>query len=174
MHHSESDTLKQTSTEPYVIGIIVEPDRLTSKHYLINRVLNYITSEATINHREVRILMGLRNPYEQTLARRLITLRHRYSNIYVELLISDNQFDKFSRWAKGISKCNYSDIISYADGYNVLHTYHPADFFRTLTLYVTQFCNEILYGIYHSWHIKLFHAITRSTSIRCISIFLDL
>ena len=91
MHHSESDTLKQTSTEPYVIGIIVEPDRLTCKHYLINRVLNYITSEATINHREVRILMGLRNPYEQTLARRLITLKHRYSNIYVELLISDNQ-----------------------------------------------------------------------------------
>ena len=174
MHHSESDTLKQTSTEPYVIGIIVEPDRLTCKHYLINRVLNYITSEATINHREVRILIGLRNPYEQTLARRLITLRHRYSNIYVELLISDNQFNKFSRWTKGISKCNYSDIISYADGYNVLHTYHPADFFRTLTQYVAQFCNEILYGIYHSWHTKLFHAITRSTSIRCISIFLDL
>ena len=53
MHHSESDTPEQTSTEPYVIGIIVEPDRLTSKHYLINRVLNYITSVATINHREV-------------------------------------------------------------------------------------------------------------------------
>ena len=174
MQHSEPDTIKQTSTEPYVIGIIVEPDRLTSKHYLINRVLNYITSVATIKHREVRILIGLRNPYEQTLARRLITLKHRYSNIYVELLISDNQFDKFSRWAKGIAKCNYSDIIADADGYNVLHTYHPADFFRTLTLYVTQFCNEILYGIYHLWHTKLFHAITRSTSIRCISIFLDL
>lgn len=174
MQYIESTTPTQNSTKPYVIGIIVEPDGLTCKHHLITRVVNYITSKANISHREVRILMGLRNNYEQTLARQLITLKRAYSNIYVELLISDNQFNKFSRGTKGISKCNYSDIIACADGYNVLHTYHPTDFFRTLTQSITQFCDEVLYGIYHSWHTKLFYAITKCTSIKCISIFLDL
>lgn len=174
MQDFELNTSEKDSTEPYVIGIIVEPDRLTHKHHLITRIVNYIASKANINHREVRILMGLRNPYEQTLARQLITLRHTYSNISVELLISNNQFKKFSRWTNGISKCNYSDIIAYADGYNVLHTYHPANFFHTLTQSITQFCDEILYGINYSWCTKFFHAITKGTSIRCIPIFLDL
>ena len=174
MQHSESNFTEQGLTEPYIIGIIVESDRLTRKHHLITRVLNYITSAANNNHRRVRILMGLRNSYELTLARQLITLKHTYSNIYVELLISDNQFNKFCRWTKGISNCNYSDVISYADGYNILHTYHPVDFFRTLIQYITQNCDELLYGIYHSYHIELLHSITQHQSIRCVSIYLGL
>lgn len=174
MQDFQLNTSEKDSTEPYVIGIIVEPDRLTHKHHLITRIVNYIASKANLNHREVRILMGLRNPYEQTLARQLITLRHTYSNISVELLISNNQFNKFCRWTKGISNCNYSDVISYADGYNILHTYHPVDFFRTLIQYITQNCDELLYGIYHSYHIELLHSITQHQSIRCVSIYLGL
>lgn len=155
--HSTSDT--------YSIGIIIEPDGHTRKHLFIKSIISYILSSCHLNCQTLWLIIILRNPYEQSLARQLILLKLKYTNVKIEVLLSDFQYNKFLREQENICQCKYSDIISSADSYTIIHTTFPSDFFRQVSNRMAQQCDQIVYALNYEWQETLLNAICNSIKL---------
>ena len=145
----------------YSVGIIIEPDGHTRKHLFIRKIISQILSFDHLNYQALWLILPLRNPYEQSLARQLILLKHKYPNVKIEVLLSDYQCNRFSCWQNDICQCKYSDIIGFADKYTIIHTAFPTDFFRQVSNRMAQQCNQIVYALNNEWQETLLKAICR-------------
>ena len=151
--HSTSDT--------YSIGIIIESDGHTRKCLFIRKIISHVLSFDHLNYQALWLILPLRNPYEQSLARQLILFKHKYLNVKIEVLLSDYQYNRFLRWRNDICQCKYSDIIGFADKYTIIHTAFPTDFFRQVSNRMAQQCNQIVYALNNEWQETLLKAICR-------------
>lgn len=150
-----------STSDIYSVGIIIEPDGHTRKHLFIRKIISHILSFDHLNYQALWLILPLRNPYEQSLARQLILLKHKYPNVKIEVLLSDYQYNRFLCWQNDIYKCKYSDIIGFANKYTIIHTAFPTDFFRQVSNRMAQQCNQIVYALNNEWQETLLKAICR-------------
>lgn len=150
-----------STSDIYSVGIIIEPDGHTRKHLFIRKIISHVLSFDHLNYQALWLILPLRNPYEQSLARQLILLKHKYPNVKIEVLLSDYQYNRFLRWRNDICQCKYSDIIGFANKYTIIHTAFPTDFFRQVSNRMAQQCNQIVYALNNEWQETLLKAICR-------------
>ena len=150
-----------STSDIYSVGIIIEPDGHTRKHLFIRKIISHILSFDHLNYQALWLILPLRNPYEQSLARQLILLKHKYPNVKIEVLLSDYQYNRFLCWQNDICQCKYSDIIGFANKYTIIHTAFPTDFFRQVSNRMAQQCNQIVYALNNEWQETLLKAICR-------------
>ena len=150
-----------STSDIYSVGIIIEPDGHTRKHLFIRKIISHVLSFDHLNYQALWLILPLRNPYEQSLARQLILLKHKYPNVKIEVLLSDYQYNRFLRWQNDICQCKYSDIIGFANKYTIIHTAFPTDFFRQVSNRMAQQCNQIVYALNNEWQETLLKAICR-------------
>ena len=150
-----------STSDIYSVGIIIEPDGHTRKHLFIRKIISHVLSFDHLNYQALWLILPLRNPYEQSLARQLILLKHKYPNVKIEVLLSDYQYNRFSCWQNDICQCKYSDIIGFANKYTIIHTAFPTDFFRQVSNRMAQQCNQIVYALNNEWQETLLKAICR-------------
>lgn len=150
-----------STSDIYSVGIIIEPDGHTRKHLFIRKIISHVLSFDHLNYQALWLILPLRNPYEQSLARQLILLKHKYPNVKIEVLLSNYQYNRFLCWQNDICQCKYSDIIGFANKYTIIHTAFPTDFFRQVSNRMAQQCNQIVYALNNEWQETLLKAICR-------------
>ena len=154
----------------YTIGIIIESNGVTRKQQLISCIIDYVISKEYRNFQKLHILIAIRNSYEYSLAQQLISYKILHHNLYVELLITENQENRLKKNAN----CNTFSIINTADCYNTIHITFPTDLYRKLVHYMAQKCDKILYEINYPWQIKLLYSVADHNNIPTISISSEL